>query len=169
MRKAEIGGDGVVLNVIECNPEAPPDWCVDWPEAGEAGPGWTYDGEAFHPPEEPARTLAEIEAELKLRRDAAMASGVTVGGVAVHTDDLSQQRITSAALAVTLDAGLTINWKADGGFVTLSALQITAIAQAVRAHVQACFDREAELLAALAAAEDPEQVDITTGWPGGAA
>jgi hypothetical protein len=42
---------------------------------------------------------------------------------------------------------------------------VIAIAQAVRAHVQACFDREADLRDAIDAGEAP---DIDTGWPGGA-
>jgi len=106
-----------------------------------------------------ARELDRITA----RRNAALSSGATIGGVSIHTDDVSQQRIVGAALAATLDPEITVNWKcADGTFVTLDASTIIAIAQAVRAHVQCCFDREAELLDALAAGE---AYDIDAGWP----
>ena len=44
----------------------------------------------------------------------------------------------------------------------LDAATIIAVAQAVRAHVQACFDRENALLAALDA---DEPYDIEAGWP----
>lgn len=106
---------------------------------------------------------AGIRAAIKSRRDRALDAGTTVGGMPVATDDTSQSRITGAALAVTLDPGATIRWKcADGAFATLDAAAIIVIAQAVRAHVQACFDREAALLAALDAGEAYE---IDTGWP----
>ena len=108
--------------------------------------------------------LAEERRRIKARRDEALASGTLVAGVAVQTDDLSQQRIVGAALAASMDPQAEVNWKAaDGTFVTLSAPQIIAIAQGVRAHVQACFDREAALLSALDAAAP---YDIEDGWPG---
>lgn len=61
MRLAQIK-NGIVVNVIEVDPAAVPDWAADWPDAGEAGPGWLWDGEAFAPPPEietdPAEALA---------------------------------------------------------------------------------------------------------------
>lgn len=99
---------------------------------------------------------------IKARRNLALATGTTVSGMPIATDDISQSRITGAALAVTLDPQTTIQWKTRSGFVMLDATQVIAIAQAVRAHVQACFDREAELLAAL---EAEDAYDIETGWP----
>jgi hypothetical protein len=57
---------------------------------------------------------------------------------------------------------------ADGTFVALDAQAITAVAMAVRAHVQACFDREAELKAWIEAASMAEEIaaiDLNTGWP----
>ena len=100
---------------------------------------------------------------IKSRRKQAMNSGMTIAGVPVHTDDLSQSRIGNAALAAMIDPDTTVKWKgSDGGFVMLDAPTIIAIAQAIRAHVQACFDREAELLAALSAGDE---YDIDAGWP----
>lgn len=103
-----------------------------------------------------------IRDQIKARRDQAMRAGITVGGITVATDDTSQQRVTGAALAAMLDPGYTVQWKAGSGFVTLTAPQVIGIAQAIRAHVQACFDREAALLAALVAGG---AVDIEAGWP----
>ena len=103
---------------------------------------------------------------IKARRNQAMNSGMTVSGVPVHTDDQSHSRIMGAALAATIDPDTTVKWKgSDGGFVMLDAPSIIAIAQSIRAHVQACFDREAELLTSLDAG-DP--YDIDAGWPDGA-
>jgi len=114
-------------------------------------------------PEELAEDTKQKKAAIKTRRDEAINAGTTVNGVTVATDDLSQQRITGAALAANIDNTTTVKWKLpDDTFVTLDATQIIGIAQGVRAHVQACFDREAELLAAL---EAGQSYDIDAGWP----
>lgn len=111
-----------------------------------------------------AEARALLAGRIKARRDAAIATGLEVAGIAVATDETSQNRIAGAALAALVDPGLRVQWKLpSGGFVTLEATQILAIAGAVRAHVQACFDREAVLLAVLEAGETPA---LEEGWPG---
>lgn len=110
------------------------------------------------------RSAEEIAAEavvadrdrIKARRDQAIASGITVAGMALATDDLSQARIMGAALSAILDPGYEVQWKTAAGFVTLTAPQVIGLATAIRAHVQACFDREADLLADLDAGEAVE-------------
>lgn len=109
-----------------------------------------------------AIAAATLREAVKARRDVAIAAGLTVEGVSVATDDQSQSRIMGAALSAMLDPGYSVQWKSAAGFVTLTAPQVIGLASAIRAHVQACFDREAALLAALDAGE---QVDISTGWP----
>ncbi|WP_051294407.1 DUF4376 domain-containing protein [Gemmobacter nectariphilus] len=109
-----------------------------------------------------AEAAAARRAAVKARRDVAIASGITVGGVSVATDDQSQSRVMGAAVAAMLDPGYSVQWKTASGFVTLSAPQVIGLATAIRAHVQACFDREAVLLADL---EAGGTVDIDTGWP----
>lgn len=117
------------------------------------------------------KTAADLAKEAKVglrnqirqRRNQALASGITIGGITVHTDDVSQNRIVGAALAATLNPETMINWKcADGSFLTLDAATIIAVAQAVRTHVQSCFDREDALLNLL---EADEPYDIDAGWP----
>jgi len=104
-----------------------------------------------------------VARRIKERRDKAMVGGMVVNGISIATDDLSQQRITGAALSAQIDSTTTVNWKLpDGTFTTLDAAQIIAIAQAVRTHVQACFDREAELLDAMMSGA---AYDIEAGWP----
>jgi hypothetical protein len=114
--------------------------------------------------EENAAAAAEaLRERIRQRRDRAMNAGVVVCGMLVHTDDISQQRILGAAVAIMRDPTLNINWKtADGVFFSLNAEAVLAVADAVRAHVQACYDREAELLAAIGAGVD---VDLEGGWP----
>jgi hypothetical protein len=106
---------------------------------------------------------AQKRRKIKDRRDIAISAGTTSSGMTIATDDLSQQRITGAALAATIDPTTTVKWKMpDDTFVDLDSNQIIVIAQLVRAHVQACFNREAELLAAVNAGQ---AYDIDAGWP----
>ncbi|WP_209428463.1 DUF4376 domain-containing protein [Pararhodobacter sp. SW119] len=105
-----------------------------------------------------------LRERIRQRRDRAMNAGVRVGGRLIHTDDISQQRILGAAVAVMRDPSLVINWKtADGAFVPLDAGAVLAAADAVRAHVQSCYEREAVMLAAFNAGGEP---NIEVGWPG---
>ena len=123
---------------------------------------------AVHPDEvtedkaPPAPSLAEIrvekKAEIAAARYSAETSGIEFAGAHIKTDRESQALITGAALSATQDPGYSVVWKAEGGFVTLSAEQIIAAAQAVREHVERCFSREAELVAAVDAAKSAKAV-----------
>ena len=53
MRLAEIQ-DGIVINVIVADDDNIPEWCADWPECPDGGPGWSWDGTTFLPPLSPA-------------------------------------------------------------------------------------------------------------------
>jgi hypothetical protein len=57
------------------------------------------------------------------------------------------------------DSTYTCRWKGIDGFVTLNATQIIAIADAVRAHVQSCFDHEAELVPLIEAATTEAELE----------
>ena len=105
---------------------------------------------------------AAKRAEIAAARFAAETGGIVVGGAEIRTDRESQAMITGAALKAIQDAEYTCSWKADAGFVELSAPQILAIADAVRAHVQSCFDRERALLALIDAAGTPEDLEAVT-------
>jgi hypothetical protein len=87
----------------------------------------------------------------------------------VATDAVSQTKYIGAVVGAQIDPVAVINWKmADGTFVILDAQAITAVAMAVRAHVQACFDNEAVLKAEIETATTAEgiaAVDLNTGWP----
>lgn len=111
----------------------------------------------------PEPTLDELKAqkkqEIALARYEAETSGTTVNGVLIDTGRDSQALITGAALAAMLDGDYSLNWKTAAGFIHLTAPEIIAVAQAVRAHVQACFDREGELVALVDAAQNAEELD----------
>lgn len=123
--------------------------------------GWEYSNGAFAAP---VTTFEQRASSISARRYVAETSGVIVQGAAVPTDRESQAMVTGAALAATLDSGYQCQWKTASGFVTLDAQAIIAMASAMRAHVQACFDREAELLAALEAGTFTEAM-LDEGWP----
>lgn len=97
--------------------------------------------------------------EIAAARWAAETAGIDVNGFTVRTDRESQALITGAALKAMQDSTYSCRWKGVGGFVELTAPQILAIADAVRAHVQSCFDHESELVALVDAAETVEAVE----------
>ena len=77
----------------------------------------------------------------------------------IRTDRESQGLITGAALKAIQDSTYTCRWKGIDGFVTLNATQIIAVADSVRAHVQGCFDHEAELLPLIEVATTQAELD----------
>ena len=98
------------------------------------------------------------------RRWQAEVAGIDVGGMHIDTGRDSQALITGATVQAMLDPNYSLRWKTPSGFVDLTAEQIIGVATAARAHVQACFSREAELLEALEAGTfAPEMLD--QGWP----
>lgn len=108
-------------------------------------------------PEEPASVIA---AE-RYRHEG---SGVFVQEMKIETTRDSQALIASTGLSAILDPEYRCNFKTLNGFVEIGAEQIIAIAKAVRAHVQACFDRELTLLRALEAGTYTEEM-LGEGWP----
>jgi len=115
-----------------------------------------------HSPDEAAGILEAAKerkrSEIAAARWEAETAGIDVNGFTVRTDRESQALITGAALKAMQDSTYSCRWKTESGFVELTAPQILAIADAVRAHVQGCFDREAELLPLIEAAESPEEL-----------
>lgn len=112
-------------------------------------------------PDSSPATIARLIAD---RRFEAETAGIVVNGMPLDTGRDSQALVTGAALAAVIDSAYSCQWKTIEGFIDLDAQQIIAIASAMRAHVQACFDREAALLDALdAGTYTDDQLD--QGWP----
>lgn len=124
------------------------------------------------PPEPVVLTPEEEAAALKVQRLEAIAArryeeetkGITVNGIRIDTGRDSQALITGAALAAMLDSAYTCRWKTASGFIELNAQQLLAIATAIRAHVQACFDQEAELTDAVEKGIYQDSM-LDQGWP----
>ena len=84
------------------------------------------------------------------RRYTAEVAGTTIEGMPIDTGRDSQGLITGAAVQAIIDPAYSLHWKTSAGFVELTRDQILGVASSVRAHVQACFNREAALLDAVA-------------------
>lgn len=111
-----------------------------------------------------AAKQATIEAIASARYEHETA-GTTISGVAVFTDRATQMKLTGAAIRAERDPTYSVDWKqSDGTYVELNATQLITIADAVGDYVQACYSREAVLLAALV---DGSYTDaaLIDGWP----
>lgn len=106
-----------------------------------------------------------VQERIASRRYQAQVSGTTLEGMQIDTSTDSQALITGAALAAVLDSSYVCRWKmADGTRVELDAKMIVAVASAVRDHIQACYDREDELLTAVADGTFTEAM-LDQDWP----
>ncbi|MEZ1321785.1 DUF4376 domain-containing protein [Pseudomonas fluorescens] len=91
-------------------------------------------------------------------------SAIFVEALNIETTRDSQALIASTGLSAIFDPDYRCNFKTLDGFVEIGAEQIIAIAKAVRAHVQACFDRELDLLQAFEAGTYKDEM-LAVGWP----
>lgn len=97
-------------------------------------------------------------------------AGTLVSGIPIRTDETSQGKISGAVQLFDKDPTLTaIDFEAQPGvWVSLSKAQMGAIGIAAGRHIQACFTRSKDLMAAVTAAANQAQldaIDITAGWP----
>jgi len=110
---------------------------------------------------DPVTDYRQAIAEARFRHEV---SGITVNGIEFDTSRESQYLITGAAFSASRSPDYFCNWKTASGFVRLDAEALLSVADAVRGYVQACFDREVDLLASL---DDGTYTDamLGEGWP----
>lgn len=164
------GADGVLAGSIQADPmagiperstpTAPPKLKTSQVAVWN-GQGWSAADKA---PEQPAPSIAEQLAAIAAKRFTVETGGITVQGLAIDTSRDSQNLITGAALAADRDPAYSVKWKTAAGFVELSATQLLALADAVRKHVQACFNREADLAKAVGDGTYQAAM-LEQGWP----
>lgn len=122
-------------------------------------------------PTPPIRTQSSLLAELATNRWQVETGGILVAGHPVATDRESQTQLTSAY--ASLQNGLIANtpWKAeDGSFTLVTLAELEPVAQAVAAHVRACFAAEeihCQAIASLQTQAELDAYDIAIGWPTG--
>ena len=95
---------------------------------------------------------------------------MTYDGVVTPSSDVAVAYLTGAVVAIqTRVPPPTVNWKlGPGEFRTWDLAALVAFGQAMRDHIQACFDNEQTLATAIAVAQTSAEVmaiDLTTGWP----
>lgn len=127
-------------------------------------------------PTPPTPTLSESKA-VKLSQLAALRyqkeiEGFLFSGQRIATDDRAKTLLMGARIeaveAIENNQAYSVNWKTESGFVTLDALTIIAISNAVRGFIQACFNAEkshADIISALTTVTAVQNYDFTTNWP----
>lgn len=105
-----------------------------------------------------------IRGLIAARRWQVETGGIEIGGILIDSDRDSQALITGAALNAVIDPTYVCNWKTPSGFVQLDAQTLLGVAVKLRGHVQACFDREADLLVAVADGTYTSDM-LNEGWP----
>lgn len=133
---------------------------------GLATIGWTWDGSKFNAPIVEPITASDLAAYAAAKRFSVETGGIAAEGYEVSTSRESQSLITGAYNYVQANPDVTVKFKTATGFVDLTAAQMTAIANAVGAHVQASFAAEQAVDVAITAGTIKTYADIdTAAWP----
>ena len=150
------------LGIYPCDEIKPP---LEWTQHYGTPEITVTDGRATatypvvdYSPDEVAGMLDAAKERKRSEIAAARFEAETAGIDGIKTDRESQALITGAALKAMQDNTYTCKWKGIDGFVELTAPQIIAVADAVRQHVQSCFDKEAELCGLIDKAESPDEL-----------
>ncbi|WFP74492.1 DUF4376 domain-containing protein [Mesorhizobium sp. WSM4906] len=108
-----------------------------------------------------AASLSELTAYAAEKRWEKETGGVTIAGVQVSTSRDSQAMITGAYSYSEANPDETIKFKAASGWIEMDHNTVVAVANAVGAHVQACFSIEQAVSEAIAAGTitTREQID----------
>jgi hypothetical protein len=123
-----------------------------------------------------AATISANQAAYKLRRIADLAAirythetaGISLAGSTIRTDRESQALVTGAWCRAQQHPDVLIDWKGESGWTQINAATVNALADAVGAHVQACFSRERALYGQITAATTVAEIaaiDLEAGWP----
>lgn len=134
---------------------------------------WLDDGKTPLPVM-PVKSLDELKADLvaaaTAERWARETGGISIGGVQIGTNLDDQNRLSGVLSAIQLGGLESVDFKAQSGWVQLTAAELQGIALAISAHVQACFTAERahhEAIEQLQTQADVDAYDVMAGWPPG--
>ncbi|MGN7829741.1 DUF4376 domain-containing protein [Agrobacterium radiobacter] len=130
----------------------------------DVAPGWIYDGEKFKAPVAHTATQEELRTYSATKRFAAETGGIVVNRVQIDTSRDSQNMIANAHSYIVNSGAASSRFKSRSGWIVLSADEVKNIALAVGAHVQSCFDREAEVDQLIAASTINDFAMIDTAY-----
>lgn len=101
------------------------------------------------------------------KRYAVETGGISVSGIPIATDDRSKTMILGAAMAAAKDPAFTTHWvAADGTVHDVDATMVSAIADAVAAHVAASFAAYRDVVELIAAGAVATTADVDAApWP----
>lgn len=155
------------------------------PAPRDPGNGWLLIDGTQYPPEwpreelealgltwvEPVAPIMSVAKALKSLADRRWWKTQTFTYDGVETQADGAIAVVNATLTLRQRRGVPAEypqtWKLGASeFRQWDKAQIEAFGFAIADHIQACFEREAELSALIIAAEDPSSVDTSTGWPG---
>jgi len=113
---------------------------------------------------------AQIIEQINAERDRREQSTFPFAGKLIDSDPVSVQRITvassTAQMALAAGVPFSLDWScADNSLLTLDAMGVLGMMQALGTHGLALHMYGRSLKAAVEASEDPESIDILTGWP----
>jgi len=102
---------------------------------------------------------ARLASRIASRRWEVETGGISISGMNVATDDRSKLLLSFAQEKAASDPAYVAEWKAGPGvWVNLNLAQLSGLKDAVFYHVTACFEREKELSAQLAATADADLI-----------
>lgn len=103
---------------------------------------------------------------LEIKRKQHQSSGVVVNGVDMQTDGKSIAKMDQYATESMMNGLTVVHWqKADETFHDWAIVDFKMMFCEVTKYENNCFGRQSVLLDEINAAEDPETVDISVGWP----
>lgn len=106
--------------------------------------------------------LVAYAADARWRREV---GGIVVDGLRIATDDRSKLLIAGARIQAEADPAWSTVWTAaDGSRHPVSSAQVIAISAAVLDHVDACFRRQGDVLAAITAGTITTKAEIDAAF-----
>lgn len=161
---SSIHGAAVPAEAIEVSEE------VFWKTIREKDVAWNLAAGKVVSVALPARPIDEVRAEkwaeVKRERDRRCAeSGYKVSGKWFHSDQQSRiQQLGLVLLGASIPPGT--QWKTmDGSFVAMTPTLAQQILASAAASDQAIFSAGETHRAAIESSPDPEEYDVTSGWP----
>ena len=140
-----------------------------WPCQSAIKPSWLFNGTTFAQPTPDTYTPDQLTGYAKDQRWLNETGGITVDGVPVETDDRSKGLVSQQRLVAQKDtASFSTTWQSeDNALHPITGEQMIGLADAVAAHVNACFVQYADAIGGITAGKITKlaQVDAKQAVP----